>query len=169
MQLSLKELAAGGEAIRLTNPFEFSSEIRSNSGQDVLSFGPVDVDLQARFSAGVAEVEGVLKVQITQSCSRCLKPVHETLVIPIQEFFTQLPETIRDNEDEMFHLVTSEKIDLRPYLEENVLVALPYTPLCEIDCKGICPSCGVNRNEEQCDCNTDTIDPRLAGLADFFK
>jgi uncharacterized protein len=169
MQINLKELAAGSEPIHLTDTFDLSSEIRSNNEQDVIAFSPVTVDLHAHYSAGVAEVTGDIKIQLTQSCSRCLKPIDKTLTIPVRELFTALPEAIRDNEDEMFHLVTTDKVDLRPYLEEIVLVELPLAPLCDIDCQGICPNCGVNRNEEQCNCSTDTIDPRLAGLADFFK
>lgn len=169
MQINLKELAAGSEPIHLTGSFDLSSEARSNYDLDVITFGPVSVDLHAQFSVGVIEVTGEIKLQLTQSCSRCLKPIDEALTISVRELFTAQPEAIRDNEDEMFHLVTTDKIDLRPYLEEIVLVELPLAPVCDSDCQGICPTCGVNRNEEQCNCSTDTIDPRLAGLADFFK
>ena len=35
--------------------------------------------------------------------------------------------------------------------------------LCQDDCKGLCPHCGVNLNHGSCNCKPDT-DPRLAVL-----
>jgi len=169
LEINLKELIAGGQPIHLVDSFELSAEVRRTYEQDVHAFSPVAVDLHARYAAGVTEVTGELKVQPSQSCSRCLKPIAETLTIPVRELFTTQPEAIREDEDEMYHLITTDKIDLRPYLEEIVVVEIPLAPLCDTDCKGICPVCGVNRNEEDCNCNTESIDPRLAGLADFFK
>ena len=33
----------------------------------------------------------------------------------------------------------------------------------------ICPKCGKDLNTGDCECDHKEIDPRLAGLADFFK
>jgi uncharacterized protein len=40
---------------------------------------------------------------------------------------------------------------------------LPMKPLCRPDCKGLCPQCGLNLNDEACSCAPD-VDPRLASL-----
>lgn len=136
---------------------------------DFESISPADVELTASFAGGVAAVEGQLKLQLVQSCSRCLNQVNQSLTIPFRELFTAQPEKIREDENEMYHLVDSDRIDLDPYLEEIVLVAVPFAPLCDPDCKGICPVCGSNQNEHACSCQKDIIDPRLEGLADFFK
>jgi uncharacterized protein len=36
--------------------------------------------------------------------------------------------------------------------------------LCRPDCQGMCPTCGINRNDETCACVDDDIDPRFAAL-----
>jgi uncharacterized protein len=36
--------------------------------------------------------------------------------------------------------------------------------LCRHDCAGLCPLCGQNLNESQCQCATDAVDPRLEVL-----
>jgi uncharacterized protein len=36
--------------------------------------------------------------------------------------------------------------------------------ICSEDCKGICPSCGINRNDSSCSCKKEDIDPRWDGL-----
>jgi uncharacterized protein len=35
--------------------------------------------------------------------------------------------------------------------------------ICAEDCRGLCPRCGANLNETDCNCEKD-VDPRLASL-----
>jgi DUF177 domain-containing protein len=57
-----------------------------------------------------------------------------------------------------------EEVDLSPLVQERLILALPTRPLCRDTCKGLCPQCGVNRNNETCACSADEGDPRLAVL-----
>ena len=43
-------------------------------------------------------------------------------------------------------------MELEDILREQVLLALPMQRVCSEACKGICPVCGKNRNETECDC-----------------
>lgn len=47
---------------------------------------------------------------------------------------------------------------------EEFSLALPVKPLCSTACKGLCPTCGCNRNSDACTCEHDPGDPRLAAL-----
>jgi len=40
------------------------------------------------------------------------------------------------------------------------MLALPMQRVCSEVCKGICPVCGRNRNEVDCDCKVETTDDR---------
>ena len=60
-------------------------------------------------------------------------------------------------------------LDLKEVAENSIYLELPFKKLCNEDCKGLCQSCGVNLNNETCSCEDLDIDPRLAGLKDFFK
>jgi len=62
-----------------------------------------------------------------------------------------------------------DRIDLGEMVREQMHLALPLRRLCREDCGGLCPSCGVNRNIESCDCQpTETLDERLAPLRKIF-
>ncbi|WP_261381459.1 YceD family protein [Paenibacillus cremeus] len=144
---------------------------------DLLGFGPLHVQLEARNQDGRAEVSGELKIDVEQSCSRCLAPVRQSLTIPFHETFVKGEEKdfdpsdeeeVEDDEEEVLY-VSDDRIELKPILAEVVLMGLPFIPLCSADCQGLCPVCGNNRNEQACGCKQDKVDPRLAGLADFFK
>ncbi|MEO5819472.1 MAG: DUF177 domain-containing protein [Vicinamibacteraceae bacterium] len=55
-------------------------------------------------------------------------------------------------------------LDLADMLREQFYLTLPMRPLCRPDCQGLCPSCGIDRNVDTCQCTTDWVDPRLSGL-----
>jgi uncharacterized protein len=55
-------------------------------------------------------------------------------------------------------------IELNDVLREYVLLALPMQRLCSENCNGICPVCGQNRNQRQCQCRTAAVDDRWAAL-----
>ena len=58
-------------------------------------------------------------------------------------------------------------------LAEQVNLALPMKVICSSDCRGLCPHCGANLNNEECRCEKNGADPRMAPLArlkqDWFK
>jgi uncharacterized protein len=55
-------------------------------------------------------------------------------------------------------------LDLGEMLREQFYLALPMRPLCRLDCQGLCPQCGADRNVEACQCKTEWVDPRLSVL-----
>src|SRR5690606_4175297 len=64
--------------------------------RDVLSAGPLRVDLAARgVGEGMVVVEGGLAIEVTMPCSRCLKPVRVSVDVPFREHFkvSQEPQT----------------------------------------------------------------------------
>jgi uncharacterized protein len=92
------------------------------------------------------------------------------LVFPYEEQFQLMKENDPEpDEEDDFVPVTDDKIDLRPFLEAELVLNLPLAPLCDENCKGLCPECGTNRNEQLCTCKTDRIDPRLEALQNWFK
>lgn len=47
----------------------------------------------------------------------------------------------------------ADRLPLRETLWEQIHLALPAKPLCAPDCRGLCPSCGANRNTvSRCGC-----------------
>jgi len=91
-------------------------------------------------------------------CSRCLEPVVGPFSVEAAELFEDEPV-----ESETY-LLDGDEIDLEPLVRDLVVLELPGAPLCDDDCRGLCPECGANRNEVTCACVTDDRDPRWAVL-----
>lgn len=169
MQINLRDLAAKGQPVQLHEEIDISSLVKNR--KDILHYGTAVADLKVICTAGTAEVSGSIKLELECSCSRCLTPVKETMDIPFRECFAEKTGGLeqQDQEEYDIHPAGEDNIDLSPYILENVMVSLPYAPLCKEACKGLCLNCGTNLNHQQCGCETAKIDPRLAGLADFFE
>ena len=60
--------------------------------------------------------------------------------------------------------IVGEQLDLAEMVREAVLLEAPTNPLCRPDCAGLCPVCGVDRNEAACSCDTTVRDERWAAL-----
>lgn len=168
--IHLKDLSAK-RAVRLEGTMDLHGALPVSGS--LQAFGPLKVELDAHDVGGTAVVTGKLAIEVELSCSRCLNPVHESLTIPYHETFVkgEEPEESESEDDEAAEAiyVPEDRIELKPYLVESVLLHLPFVPLCSETCEGLCPVCGGNRNEQACGCKQDKVDPRLAGLADFFK
>ena len=67
-------------------------------------------------------------------------------------------------EDDVF-VIEEDAVEVEDVLVPELLLQVRMTYLCKEDCKGLCPHCGVDRNVQQCSCETRQIDPRLAALA----
>lgn len=168
MQFSIRELAAKGV------PVEFHQSISTDGlvqgRKDIVSIESMRADLVAQPMDEVIDVAGQLSVNTKMLCSRCLKETAAALEIPFHEQFRRSEETGESEADEEdINIVEADKVDLIPYVEEALLMNLPYAPLCEESCKGLCSECGQDRNEQTCSCDTVPIDPRLAELKRFFE
>jgi uncharacterized protein len=103
-------------------------------------------------------VRGSIHAPWQASCSRCLRPVTGAIAVHVDELFEPAPLA-----GETYPL-EDDTLDLSPLVRDVLLLELPGAPLCAEDCAGICPSCGADRNEVQCDCTADEADPRWAAL-----
>jgi len=107
-------------------------------------------------------VQGDLDVIVELECGRCLCQTQKTLKIELDERF--LAQHDASANEQVSVMAPDHHIDLQPVLRDLVILSTPMHVLCEPDCKGLCVNCGKNLNEGPCDCETDSIDPRLAVL-----
>jgi uncharacterized protein len=91
-------------------------------------------------------------------CVRCLGPARGRVHVDVRELF----EPGSDNEET--YPLDGDQIDLEPLVRDAVLLELPLAPLCTDDCQGLCPVCGVNRNQTSCTCAAEARDPRWSAL-----
>ena len=95
-------------------------------------------------------MEGVLasgqaRVSLAGECARCLEPIEDELEVEFQELYVY-PESEAE-EDEASRL-DGELLDLEPTLRDAVVLALPFQPVCQPDCQGLCLECGARLRDD---------------------
>jgi len=169
--LKVQELVSRRQPMALQGSLDLTELFRDHSDYRLLA--PLEYELAANAADDRIHVTGRLKSVVGMVCSRCLDEIVETVEVPFEEQFRVAGDEDEDgetNEDEDDAVpVTDERIDLAPYVAEEFIVQLPYAPLCKDACKGLCPECGSNLNEQSCGCRTEKIDPRMAALQDWFN
>ena len=115
-------------------------------------------------------VSGSITGTWTVRCARCLTERAQPFTVEVSELFAaSLPGADadeQDDDDDRYALV-GDAIDLEQLIRDAVGVEMPFAPLCQPDCLGLCEVCGGNRNLNECP-GHDAIDPRFAVLADLL-
>ena len=107
----------------------------------------------------------LLQVQMSAfnntDCVRCLDTFPQKLQIDFTDLYT-FSHHVEDSSD----LIVPDDgvLDLGPSIREEALLAIPINPQCSLDCKGLCPVCGENRNNVDCQHEQEIIDPRMEAL-----
>lgn len=107
-------------------------------------------------------VRGRLTGSVILECSRCAGDVEHLVDLPF-EIYEQAPD---EAEQSLFLRREGDHLELNPaeMLWEEFSLNLPVKLLCAKNCKGLCPKCGANRNEEACECPPEEGDSRLEAL-----
>lgn len=123
----------------------------------------IDVDLEKR--AARLFLRTTIKTVGRFTCDRCLKEFERLISDAGRVVFTSDEELLALSEDEV-HLLEKDarEIDVTNDIRDLVLLAVPAKILCSENCKGLCPHCGVNLNEETCLCGVRPLDPRWQAL-----
>jgi uncharacterized protein len=125
---------------------------------------PIELDLRLESVVEGVLVTGTAHVAVSGECVRCLTEISDEMEIDIQELFVY-PGSEAD-EDEASRL-EGDLIDLEPLLRDEVVLELPFQPLCREDCAGLCVECGANLNVDPEHTHDPAVDPRWEKLRDL--
>ena len=115
---------------------------------------------------GVLVLEAEVVASVLTSCARCLKEITLPLTFDFGETLVLSGQEITQDVDSVIFFEGKE-IDVGEIAINNLLLNLSSKYLCSEDCRGICPKCGKNLNEGDCDCDFVEIDERWEKLKNF--
>jgi uncharacterized protein len=164
--LRWRDVQDEASGVQLQETQEFPDLVKEN--RQVIAMSPIVANLHAIESSGMLTVSGSLLSKATYRCSRCLTDFQTELLVPFQEVFVKRKNDVSE-EDKLGQIPVGDVFSLDSYIEQAIQLEVPYSPHCQEECAGLCPVCGINRNLQNCECNTERIDPRLADLANFFE
>lgn len=128
---------------------------------------------------------GQITAPVHAECIRCLKPINKDWHVDVVAFFPFNADvagrgsykSTQASRDDDVDIVAEEDesedtyplspgsafADIEALIRDNLVESLPLQPLCQEDCQGLCPQCGINLNDNP-DHDHDLTDIRWAGL-----
>ncbi|NJD91706.1 MAG: DUF177 domain-containing protein [Geobacter sp.] len=135
---------------------------------------PLAVSLSLVREYGHIRLNGRVTVSVDLSCSRCLADFSKDLSSTFTIYYTQAAETSAEEDevelgesDLVAAFYSGDEIDFSDEIAQQVLLELPYKPLCSEGCKGLCPVCGVDMNSVACSCNSTNKSLAFSPLQGF--
>lgn len=158
------------EPVGSTRKYHLAEDIH-DLDEEVRLTHPIEGAIRLIHTAEGVLVSGQLHTEVELTCSRCLESFSTAIDFTLEEEFrpivdistgAKLPKV--DGEDEATLIDGQHIVDLLEVMRQDVLLALPSSPLCRPDCAGLCPQCGQNLNEGFCTCEQPLGDPRWEAL-----
>jgi uncharacterized protein len=113
----------------------------------IVADAEMSMDITLQSASKAIALTGTARAPWCGLCSRCALEVHGDLTVPLEELFV---EKVGDDDD--VYRIVDDAIDVGPAGREALIVGLPLLPLCRPDCQGLCPTCGIDKNEATCSC-----------------
>ena len=169
-------------------PFSWDETVRiapeALERPEVLALGPVRWHGEVTYADPGYLLRGRLSYDQTLACIRCLKPHAVSADAEIELLIVVEAAAARTHQHRQLHeaeqgeleleeldfntlVVADEVFETRPIVLEQLQLNIPMKPLCRMDCKGLCPRCGGDRNAGECSCATVAPDPRWAALGEL--
>ena len=126
---------------------------------------PVRITGTVSGKASLVELNAEIIYKYEAPCDRCGTYTAKRHTVKINK---PLAPSIEGEDSDSIIIVPDMKLDLDELVYSEVIMSLPMKHLCREDCKGLCPKCGKNLNEDACGCPEKEIDPRLSALAELL-
>lgn len=163
---------------------EFPAEVRLVAETDeavpfareVVEVSKIEVGLAIQNAGDEFFCQGRTLADVKLVCARCLGSFQTELngrtdfiIRSEQQSTDRSGRPVIDDEDYVSLMGNNLRADIFEPVRQSLVVEVPLRPLCHDNCKGLCPSCGVNRNKISCRCHADKIDNRWEGLIDLSQ
>lgn len=173
MKLDITSLLSGKVRV-----LPFAYEI-SSDGEDfpmppvgVTVTSPVRVDGKISDSGTCLYLRLDAAADYTAVCDRCAGEARGTVTCHFERMVAEEGVVSGDGDKDEYFIACEGMLDLDGDISEELMVSFPSQILCREDCLGVCPVCGQNRNEGDCECAAraaEEIDPRWQVLAHLLE
>ena len=147
--IDISGLLAGGRQLMLVD-----DEVDIERFEGIEFPKPARVHLELRYVDRLLHIEGEIEADAQGECDSCLENVDRHVHVDIDERLD--PHVGRD--DDPFgesNVLAGNRLDIADLVQQLVLSDMPMGLRCKDDCKGLCGTCGANKNTSECSCDSN--------------
>lgn len=135
-----------------------------NIAYDCVFDRPVKLAGTLENNGGELTLQADLDTAYSSSCDRCAEPVEGKISLRVEE---EIITGDKAEADEIY-VLGGKYLDIDKIIMDNIVLKLPMKQLCKSTCRGLCPRCGCNLNERQCNCKDDFANVHFGVLKNIF-
>ncbi|PKQ38653.1 MAG: hypothetical protein CVT59_00760 [Actinobacteria bacterium HGW-Actinobacteria-1] len=136
--------------------------------EEFVPVAPARVDVTLTYAGTGIVASGTVAADLAATCSRCLQEFVMTATGDVEGFYVRPGTEAEIPEEQEAELIVGRDIDLLPALRAALALALPFAPVHDEECKGICGTCGADLSAGPCDCTPDLSLSPFAVLKDII-
>ncbi len=145
MEIAITELKPGA------NHFEVAEDWQTLELANSIFPEPINVSSLADLEGRLLTWHHHLETTAHLVCDRCLQEFNRQ--IDLRDRFIYAIDPLTEYDDDVTVVKSEDQfINLNANLREMLLLAIPLQKLCREDCRGLCPVCGGDLNQTDCDC-----------------
>jgi uncharacterized protein len=156
------------EAVEDSN--RFPALVKAQESGECAFSSPISIALSIAREYDHIRLHGGISTSVKLTCSRCLAEYATDIASRFTIFYTksvasQPEDEVELGEEDLISVSYSgDEIDFADEVAEQVLLEIPYKPLCSEECKGLCFSCGTDLNKAVCSCGTNSVSMTFSPL-----
>jgi len=137
---------------------------------ECLFLAPLRIHLTVVKEYDHIRVNGRVETSLRLNCARCLAEHQLEIKSPFTIFYMRAADIAQDEEVELAEdeLISAtyegDEIDFTAEIAAQIIMAIPFKPLCSEDCRGLCPICGADLNIGECACDRNESGFRFSVL-----
>lgn len=166
MRITLEEL----ELHRIVVSKTYATGALDFHGAEFRQVAPLEIAAVAELVGSEIRIRGHLRTRLEAVCDRCLGPVSLPVERDFDLFYRPVQTIAREEEVEIpadeldVGFYSGDGIELADVVTEQVILSVPMKLVCRAECRGLCPTCGINRNVASCRCPPPQEESPFASL-----
>ncbi len=148
MEIPITELKPGANHFQAEENWQ-SLELSGGMFPEV-----IEISSLADLEGELLTVQHHLQTTAQLTCDRCLNLYDQSIDLRERFLFAIDPRGEYDDDVTVVHSV-DQTVALNPSLREMLTLVIPMQRLCQENCRGLCPVCGINLNQDSCDCSQE--------------
>ena len=135
----------------------------SNDGEIRFS-GSVKARIHAVLAGETVLISGTVSTRVSMRCSRCIEWFERDITADFSATALSDQTMAGDADGDADIELTAEEtaaitysgetISLNTEVAQQIIMELPFKPLCNDTCRGLCSRCGANLNQTRCQCDS---------------
>lgn len=174
MKIRVTDIADREKVLQAEEPVSaYSALVEAQDAGECEFTAPVTLSLALVREFGYVRVNGSVSTSVNLSCSRCLTGFVKDIESRFTAYYTKSAELKSEEEVELSEedlisvTYSGDEIDFTDEIAEQVLLELPYKPLCSDECLGLCTTCGADLNVGSCSCGSSAVKFAFSPLQGF--